>query len=116
MSPLFESLPLESQPGVALTRRTMLKGVAAALPLALGHSALTGDRPAAPLITRQNAPENLESSFANLDSFITPTPAFYVRNHFATPRLAEKSFRLHVEGEVDRPLDLTMAELRKLGE
>jgi len=95
----------------------------AAAPLVLSDAmtatAKDGDDPApafAPLIVRQNTPPNLEFPFATLNSFITPTPSFYVRSHFPVPTLNEKTFRLRVEGEVDRPLTLALPELRKLGE
>jgi len=72
--------------------------------------------PRSPLIVRQSSPENLESVFADLDGFVTPTPSFYVRSHFPVPSLEEKTFRLRIEGEVDRPVSLSMEDIRGLGE
>src|SRR6476620_2044012 len=86
----------------------------------LANSAFAVDAPRtstpSPLIVRQSSPENLESVFANLDTFVTPTPSFYVRSHFAVPSLDETAFRLRIEGEVDRPVSLTLDEIRRLGE
>src|SRR5207249_3251214 len=39
---------------------------------------------------------------------------FYVRNHFALPRLEARTWRLRVEGAVNRQLDLTYDQLRAL--
>jgi DMSO/TMAO reductase YedYZ molybdopterin-dependent catalytic subunit len=74
------------------------------------------------LIIRQREPENLEFPFPTLDRFLIPTERFYVRNHFATPRLSVEDrpgmptgpWRLRVEGAVERPLTLSYAEIRKL--
>jgi len=84
-------------------------------------AALTGARPAvavaAPaeeLITRVADPANLEFPFATLDSFLTPTESFYVRNHYDVPKLDARSYRLEVKGLVRRPLTLSLDDLRKL--
>src|SRR5439155_10012316 len=66
------------------------------------------------LIPRQRNPDNLEFSFATLDSFITPNEKFYVRNHFPQPKVEVGSWRLKVEGAVERPLQMTFEELGKL--
>src|SRR5579872_4820934 len=66
------------------------------------------------LITRQKEPVNLEFPFTSLDSFLTPNDLFYVRCHYAIPHLDAKSWRLQLAGAVDRPLTLTLAELRAL--
>jgi DMSO/TMAO reductase YedYZ molybdopterin-dependent catalytic subunit len=112
---------MSQESSASLDRRQWMlasASAAAAMPL-LATSASADDppRPApSPLIVRQSTPENLETVFANLDSFVTPTPSFYVRSHFAVPSLDEKTFRLRIEGEVDRPITLTLDEIRRLGE
>ncbi len=58
--------------------------------------------------------ENNEYPFSTLDSFITPTDEFYVRNHFAYPQLDPNRWQLRVEGEVEKPFTLTYAELLRL--
>jgi DMSO/TMAO reductase YedYZ molybdopterin-dependent catalytic subunit len=70
--------------------------------------------PAEGLIPRQRNPDNLEFPFATLDSFITPNEKFYVRNHFVQPKLEIGSWRLKVEGAIERELTLTYDELGKL--
>jgi DMSO/TMAO reductase YedYZ molybdopterin-dependent catalytic subunit len=66
------------------------------------------------LIPREKDPENLEFPFASLDSFLTPNKLFYVRNHFAAPKLDARTWRLRVEGAVEKPLELTHGEILKL--
>lgn len=68
------------------------------------------------LITRTKNPENLEFPFTSLDSFVTPTERFYVRNHFAVPNLNAASWRLKVEGAVERPLVLSLDDLKKMSQ
>jgi DMSO/TMAO reductase YedYZ molybdopterin-dependent catalytic subunit len=55
-----------------------------------------------------------ETPLASLNSWITPTPRFFVRSHLPMPRMDVASYRLEVEGEVDRPLTLTYSDLREL--
>lgn len=43
---------------------------------------------------------------------LTPTDAFYVRNHFDVPELEAASWRLRVEGAVARPRTLSLEALR----
>src|SRR5947208_480046 len=99
-----------------ITRRTFLHG-AAALPLAWGLSwrelAEQGQRPEG-LIERVREPQNLEFPFHTLDAPIIANDRFYVRNHFALPRLEARTWRLRVEGAVNRQLDLTYDQLRAL--
>lgn len=100
-----------------LDRRSFLRGVAGGLPLAYaaglvpwaGAQARQGG-----LIVRQKDPENLEFPFATLDSFITPNAKFYIRNHFNTPAVDHRSWRLKVEGAVRKELELTYDQVRKL--
>src|SRR5436189_1022085 len=66
------------------------------------------------MIVREREPVNLEMPFATLDSFLVPTERFYVRNHFAVPKIAIDKWRLRVEGAVDRPLELSLGDLAKM--
>jgi DMSO/TMAO reductase YedYZ molybdopterin-dependent catalytic subunit len=65
-------------------------------------------------IVRSENPPNLEMPFENLDGFITPTPAFYVRTHYPIPKIAKGNWRLRVEGEVEKPFELGYDDLLKL--
>src|SRR6266568_1200980 len=65
-------------------------------------------------IVRSEDPLNLEMPFERLDGFITPTELFYVRTHFPIPKIDKKTWRLRVEGEVEKPFELRYDELLKL--
>ena len=50
-----------------------------------------------------------------IDSWITPVPHFFVRNHMHEPStLDAATWELKITGEVEKPLTLTLAELQKL--
>ena len=67
------------------------------------------------LLTVSDDPVVRESSIISLDSRITPTERFYVRNHFEkVPDLDADSWRLKVDGLVDRPLDLSLDQILAL--
>src|SRR5438552_2083969 len=94
----------------ALRRRDFLRGMLA-LPLGqvlqgglLLGGAENGAAEPAELIVRQKDPENLEMPIAALNNQITPTEQFFVRNHFAVPKLEAKAWRLKVEGAVEKTL------------
>ena len=65
-------------------------------------------------IVRGEDPLNLEMPFENLDGFITPTEAFYVRTHFPIPKIDKNKWRLRVEGEVEKPFEINYNELFNL--
>jgi DMSO/TMAO reductase YedYZ molybdopterin-dependent catalytic subunit len=95
-----------------LSRREMLLA-SAALPLAIRRTIaadFTG------MIVRQSEPQNLEMPFAALSKWTVPTEQFYIRSHFPVPKLDPKDFKLVVEGHVVNRLELTLDEVRKLGE
>ncbi|MBV8234185.1 MAG: sulfite oxidase [Acidimicrobiia bacterium] len=102
-------------------RRAFLRGAAAtSAAVAAARGRLNADdadaRPFGPagLIARQKGPDNLEFPFSTLESFLTPNAQFYVRTHFEVPRLDAATWRLKVEGAVERPLELSLDELRQL--
>jgi DMSO/TMAO reductase YedYZ molybdopterin-dependent catalytic subunit len=75
---------------------------------------LSAQSPSKAMIMREREPENLEFPFSSLDSPITPNEQFYIRSHFAVPHVDAASYRLHVEGAVDRPFEIGYDELRRL--
>jgi len=108
-----------------LTRRSLVSGlgiglVAPALgetlPFANGERPLVrypGKRPMLRLTTR---PPQLETPFAAFDEgVLTPNDAFFVRYHLSDlPLDADAAtHRLTVGGHVERPLDLSLADLRR---
>jgi DMSO/TMAO reductase YedYZ molybdopterin-dependent catalytic subunit len=114
------------QKNAELARRDFLRGaLAASLPLvygaAAGSEARAADSAREPvsgtppgLILREKEPENLEFPFSGLDTFITPNEKFYIRNHFATPQVDVKSWRLKVEGAVEKPLELSYEDIKAM--
>jgi sulfite oxidase len=70
-----------------------------------------GKHPDAIIQTQQ--PLNLEAPLGPLrQSFVTPKELFYVRNHGTLPEVDPSSYRLEVSGLVERPLRLSLEELR----
>lgn len=47
------------------------------------------------------------------EDFITPTARFFVRNHAPAPEITEASYRLRLGGMVDKPLELSLDELKQ---
>jgi DMSO/TMAO reductase YedYZ molybdopterin-dependent catalytic subunit len=66
------------------------------------------------LLSRAAEPLNFEFPFATVEEFVTPVTRFFVRNHFPQPDLDAAGWRLAVEGEVERPVELTYSELLAL--
>jgi len=67
------------------------------------------------LILRSFRFVDLETPVEYLNTWLTPVPRFFVRNHMHEPsELDAQDWRLTVGGEVEKPLTLTLAELSKL--
>jgi DMSO/TMAO reductase YedYZ molybdopterin-dependent catalytic subunit len=104
-----------------LSRRSFLihTGAAATL-LGTGVPALA-QTPAAPpvpakakLIVRTSRPLNLETPLRELTSDLTPYELFFVRNNYDGPEMDRAQFALKVDGEVDNPLVLSLADLGRM--
>jgi sulfite dehydrogenase (cytochrome) subunit A len=120
-----------------MNRRSLLSGVGGALTgAALANFSLpfaayaddatslpfaNGDRPLArypgkrPLIRLTTRPPQLETPFAVFnEDVITPNDAFFVRYHLADIPLSidPDAFRIEVKGKVDRPLSLSLTDLK----
>ena len=83
-----------------------------------------GERPLAqypgkrPMIRLTARPPQLETPFSVYDGgLITPNDAFYVRYHLANlpEAIDPDSFRLEIKGLVSTPLQLSLAELKRMG-
>ena len=58
---------------------------------------------------------DLETPVELLNSWITPVPHFFVRNHMHEPgELSAETWRLNIGGEVEKPITLALADLHKL--
>lgn len=66
------------------------------------------------LIVRERDPLNAETRLGILASGITPAHDFYIRSHLPLPSPATASWRLVVEGVVEKRLVLSLDELRRL--
>jgi DMSO/TMAO reductase YedYZ molybdopterin-dependent catalytic subunit len=95
------------------TRRDFVRAALAA-PF-LGSMLRADDTPAFPgLVVRAHEPVNLEFPLSELKDTIVPNEQFFVRGHFPIPKVDVKTWRLKVEGAVDKPFELTYEELNSL--
>ena len=85
------------------------------LPFANGERPLARYPGKRPLICLTSRPPQLETPFAVFnESVITPNDAFFVRYHLAGIPLSIDldEFRIEVKGKVDRPLSLSLTDLK----
>jgi len=69
------------------------------------------------LIVRNTWPEHWETTVEALGrATLTSNARFFVRSHFPVPEVNASSWRLEVSGLVERPLTLSLAELKKLAQ
>jgi sulfite oxidase len=93
--------------------------VAAAVVPAFGGTADDSVSQAVPgkegMILRSYRFLDLEMPMEFLNSWITPVPHFFVRNHMFEPTTLDAAeWRLTIGGEVEKPLTLSLGDLRKL--
>lgn len=101
-------------------RGVTLAAVGGGLWPALGHGQKTeaASSERSGLITRVTRPYDAETSVQALQSWITPNDHFFVRSHFGVPQpdaVDPTRWRLSISGMVERPLTLTLDELRRMG-
>lgn len=107
---------------MTLSRRDLLRATPlAAVPLvdSVTRAAQPAPEPEAVqfngMIVRMVEPMNWETPFAAWDQGTRRGPMpHYVRNHFAIPNVDTTTHRLRVEGLVEKPLELTLADLQKM--
>ncbi|HKE86930.1 MAG TPA: sulfite oxidase [Vicinamibacterales bacterium] len=67
------------------------------------------------LVVHRAHPLNCETSIpALIGSVVMPNAHFYVRNHFQIPMFEASTYRLVVGGLVDRPLSLSLNDIRQM--
>jgi len=67
------------------------------------------------LIVRSFRFVDLETPVEYLNTWLTPVPHFFVRNHMHEPtEVSADTWRLAVGGEVEKPISLSLSELSKL--
>jgi sulfite oxidase len=67
------------------------------------------------LLQHSGRPQNLATPTEYFDRLITPAQVFFVRSHFGPPAL-DASRKVKISGMVKRPLELTVADLKKFKE
>lgn len=66
------------------------------------------------LVVRSENPVDFETPVSLLDRlWITPNGVHFVRSHLRTPRVSLDTWRLKIDGEVERPLSLTLQDLSR---
>jgi sulfite oxidase len=111
-----EDVSYHSRPGqpvhseaMSIDRRSFLR-LAAVAPL-LPYPLQAAERY---LLQMNGYPLNAETPLELLTEYLTPNDLFFVRSHWI-PRMPDlKTWRLTVDGDVARPLSLSLAELKKL--
>ncbi len=67
------------------------------------------------LVVHTKVPHNAETALADLVSdWLTPVERFFVRSHAPVPEIDLATFRVTVEGLVEQPLELSIAELQEM--
>jgi DMSO/TMAO reductase YedYZ molybdopterin-dependent catalytic subunit len=97
-----------------LSRRDVLRAAPLLALPAVVRAAQSGGPPYPGLIVRMEEPRNLEFPFSTLSDLKVPNERFFVRAHFAVPKVDLASYKLTVEGHVENPLSLTLDEVKKL--
>jgi DMSO/TMAO reductase YedYZ molybdopterin-dependent catalytic subunit len=97
------------KPGLAreVDRRQFLLAFASA---GLASSYLRGQAP----FLRENTPRpgaQTTASNETIKGLVTPNVDFYVRNHFATPKISSEGWNLQIAGLVSKPLQLSYSDL-----
>jgi DMSO/TMAO reductase YedYZ molybdopterin-dependent catalytic subunit len=97
------------RPGTLWTRRGLLWTLAGA---AVGAVACRRSHPSDAALAPGSRFEGFPIS--RIDTFLTPTPDFFVRDHFGVPPIPPY-WSLSLEGDVENPMTLGLADLAKLG-
>src|SRR5262245_50857120 len=66
------------------------------------------------LIVRSARPEDFEMPLDGFSTWITPVDRFFVRTHLYNPQIDVAAWRVKVGGQVEHPLSLELAELKKM--
>lgn len=100
-----------------MQRRQLFALVAGALvPLAARERFRQGGTPLPRLFQLNRYATDAETPLDLLTDYLTPNNLFFVRHHWQPTLPDPKSWRLVVDGEVDAPLSLSLAELRRMPE
>ena len=100
----------ESQVVMAITRRNLLCASAAAL---FSRTVRSADEQRGGMITLSPRPTDLEMPVDGFVDEITPVEHFFVRSHTYIPEVRERDWKLVVDGLVERPLTLSLTDLKR---
>ena len=96
-----------------MERRELLRAAFVATPLSLFGRWCGGAEADSGMIVHGRNPHNAEPQLSELvKSWITPNDLFYVRSHAPVPKIDAGSFRLSVEGMVNKPFEITLSQLK----
>jgi DMSO/TMAO reductase YedYZ molybdopterin-dependent catalytic subunit len=56
-------------------------------------------------------PQNLSFPLESIQGSVTPADLFFVRDHFREPEISLSTWRLKIEGQVARPLELSLPDI-----
>lgn len=100
------------QGGAAAAGLTLLGSAlpAWAFPARPGEEVMPWADPPPPVAAPQVVPRQLD--WERLDTWITPNDRFFVVAHYGVPEIDAGTYRLQVGGLVERPLSLTLDDLR----
>ena len=97
-----------------LSRRDVLRAAPLLALPAIARAGQSGGPSYPGMIVRMEEPRNLEFPLSTLSGWTVPTERFFVRSHFAVPKVDLANHKLTVEGHVENPLSLTLDEVKKL--
>jgi sulfite oxidase len=113
--PVMKSSPFSRRAFIAGAGQLGAISAIGALTPSVSRSLFAQDfKPDPRLIVRSVRPQDLETPVALLNSWITPNNLFYVRHHMYPAEVKAEEWRLSIDGQVERPLSLQLAELRSL--
>lgn len=67
-----------------------------------------------PMLLHNDRPEDLETPASYFETWLTPNDVFFVRQHIPRPTVKADSYRLSLGGRVEKPKELTLADIQKL--
>lgn len=97
---------------MTITRRKLFASAATAVLSGMLGAADRADQ--SRMIVRSPRPEDLEMPLDGFQDWITPIDRFFVRCHTYTPTVNLAEWTLKIDGKVDRPTTMNMADLKKL--
>jgi DMSO/TMAO reductase YedYZ molybdopterin-dependent catalytic subunit len=97
----------------SFSRRELLAYLLATAGLARAQEPLTIPGKG-PMLVHNDRPEDLETPVSDFNTWLTPNDVFFVRQHIPRPTVKAESFRLALDGRVEKSMELTLADIQKL--